>query len=349
MSDTALEQPIDPAPSSDAPAPSAAAPWQREMQAAIRSLDALLAALGLSPTDIAVSAAAARQFPVLVTPTMLARMRPGDPHDPLLLQFLPRREEGLPQPAGYVTDPVAEAGMLRGEGLLQKYAGRLLAVATGACAVHCRYCFRRHFPYGEQQAGGGQWQGVLALLREDPSLEELILSGGDPLMLTNRRLAALLEPLAGLTTVRRLRIHTRLPVVLPSRIDHGLLEVFGHSPQSLVVVLHVNHARELDAAADAALARLRGQGALLLNQAVLLRGINDDADAQVALWTRLSAAGVLPYYLHLLDPVSGAAHFDVGEAQAKALIHALRARLPGYLVPRLAREIPGEASKTVLA
>lgn len=331
------------------PPPPLAAPWQREMQAAIRSLEGLLAALGLTPDDVAVSPSAAAQFPVLVTPTMLGRMHPGDPRDPLLLQFLPRHEESLPQPPGFGTDPVAEAGMLRGEGLLQKYAGRLLAVTTGACAVHCRYCFRRHFPYGEQHAGAGQWQELLALLREDASLEELILSGGDPLMLTNRRLAALLKPLAQLNTVRRLRIHTRLPVVLPSRIDRGLLELLGEAAQDVVVVVHVNHARELDTEAEAALARLRARGALLLNQAVLLRGINDTVDAQAELWRRLGEAGVLAYYLHLLDPVSGAAHFEVDETRARALIAALRAQLPGYLVPRLARETPGEASKTVLA
>ncbi|MCC5861406.1 MAG: EF-P beta-lysylation protein EpmB [Gammaproteobacteria bacterium] len=327
----------------------AVADWQQDMQTAIRSLDTLLTALALSPRDVAVSRAAAEQFPVLVTPAMLARMRPGDPRDPLLLQFLPRLEETFSQPPGYGGDPVSDSAALRGEGLLQKYAGRLLAISTGACAVHCRYCFRRHFPYSEQHAGAGRWQGALTLLRDDPSLHELILSGGDPLMLTDRRLAALLEPLAGIASVRRLRIHTRLPVVLPSRIDAGLAALLTAFPRALVVVVHVNHPRELDTAAAAALSRLRHAGSLLLNQAVLLRGINDDLSTQMTLWQTLADAGVMPYYLHLLDPVTGAAHFDVPEHEARALVAALRARLPGYLVPRLAREIPGEPAKTVLA
>ncbi len=351
MSDPAMPSTLDSRTPTAQPArtPVAATDWQLAMQSAIRSLDVLLAALSLSPRDVAVSAAAAEQFPVLVTPSMLARMRRGDPRDPLLLQFLPRLEETLPQPAGYRGDPLDERTALRGEGLLQKYAGRLLAVATGACAVHCRYCFRRHFPYSEQQASAGRWQGVLTRLREDPSLHELILSGGDPLMLTDRRLADLLEPLAGIATLRRLRIHTRLPVVLPARIDASLTALLAGFPGTLVVVVHVNHPRELDAAAGTALCRLRQAGALLFNQAVLLRGINDDLATQMALWQTLADTGVMPYYLHLLDPVAGAAHFDVPESEARTLISALRERLPGYLVPRLAREVPGEPAKTVLA
>ncbi len=324
------------------------AAWQQQMRMAIRSLESLLAALALTPDQVDVCAQAARDFPVLVPPAMLARMRRGDPRDPLLLQVLPRGQESLAVP-GFVGDPLEEATAALGGGAIQKYAGRLLLISTGACAVHCRYCFRRHFPYADHQAAGDEWRVSLAALRADASLDELILSGGDPLMLADRRLASLFTQLREVPSLRRVRIHTRMPVVLPQRVDDGLLATLALLPHPPVVVLHVNHAAELDALAGAALARLRATGATLLNQAVLLRDINDDVDTQAALWTRLFDMGVLPYYLHLLDPVAGAAHFDVPPPTALALMAALRARLPGYLVPRLAREQAGQPAKTVLA
>jgi EF-P beta-lysylation protein EpmB len=321
--------------------------WQQQMRQAIRRLDELLAALALSPAQVAVSEAAAAQFPVLVPPALLARMQPGDARDPLLLQVLPRLEESLTQ-AGFVTDPLAEQAATRGGGLLQKYPGRLLLVSTGACAVHCRYCFRRHFPYTAHQAAGGDWDQALQTLRADATLTELILSGGDPLMLSNRRLATLLSRLYEAPQLRRVRLHTRMPVVLPARIDDGLLAALAETALPIVIVLHVNHPRELDQESRQALARLRSAGAQLLNQAVLLRDVNDDLETQADLWESLHETGVLPYYLHLLDPVAGASHFDVPESEGRALLEGLRARLPGYLVPRLVREIPGRDSKTVL-
>lgn len=336
-----------PSPRNMRPAPAPAA-WQQQMQLAIRSLEVLLEALALTPEDVAISAQAARDFPVLVPPAMLARMRPGDPRDPLLLQVLPRREEDLAV-AGYVADPLEEAAAVLGDGVLQKYAGRLLLISTGACAVHCRYCFRRNFPYADHQAAGDEWRAAMTALRADPTVCELILSGGDPLMLADRRLASLFTQIREVAHLQRVRLHTRMPVVLPQRVDESLLATLALLPHPPVVVLHVNHARELDAAAGSALARLRAAGVMLLNQAVLLRDINDDLATQTQLWTRLFDLGVLPYYLHLLDPVAGAAHFDVPETEALSLIASLRAHLPGYLIPRLAREQPGHPAKTVLA
>ncbi|MBN1240700.1 MAG: KamA family radical SAM protein, partial [Gammaproteobacteria bacterium] len=212
----------------------------------------------------------------------------------------------------------------------------------------CRYCFRRHFPYGEESALQQGWEPALQRLRADTSISEVILSGGDPLSLGNRRIATLVDALAELGSVRRLRIHTRFPIVLPERVDGGLLEILERTPLASVVVVHANHANELDASVAGALGALRRAGVTLLNQAVLLRGVNDDADALAALCERVFDLGVLPYYLHLLDPVAGAAHFDVEAQRALDLHRELTARLPGYLVPRLVREIPGRPSKTAV-
>src|SRR5690606_15165105 len=223
-----------------------------------------------------------------------------------------------------------------------------LLVATGSCAINCRYCFRRHFPYAEQTASASGWSAALARIARDESIEEVILSGGDPLSLTDAKLAALTDGLRALPHVRRLRLHTRLPVVLPERIDAGFTAWLGSLPWPVAVVLHANHANEFDEDVDAALARVRGTGASLLNQAVLLRGVNDSVDALADLSTRGFAAGVLPYYLHQLDRVEGAAHFEVPDARARELHAGLAARLSGYLVPRLVREVAGDTGKRPL-
>ncbi len=274
-------------------------------------------------------------------------MRRKDPTDPLLLQVLPQRVEH-DQVEGFTVDAVGDLASKAGQGFLHKYDGRALLIASGSCAVNCRYCFRRHFPYGEEIAAASQWRDALAQLKADPSIRELILSGGDPLALATRKLEELTRGLAELPQVIRLRIHTRLPVVLPERIDDAFTGWLAGLPLQKVVVLHANHANELDAGVDAACARLRAAGATVLNQSVLLRGVNDDADALADLSERLFAAGVLPYYLHQLDRVQGAAHFEVGDSRALELMEALRARLPGYLVPRLVREVGGDASKRPL-
>ncbi len=321
--------------------------WQQAWRDAIRDPRELLALLGLDHLAPALGAAAEAQFALRVPRGFAARMRPGDPHDPLLRQVLPVLDEERVVP-GFGLDAVGDLAARGATGLLHKYQGRALLVATGSCAIHCRYCFRRHFPYAEETAAAGAWADALAYLAQDASIEEVLLSGGDPLSLATPKLAEFTRGLAALPHVRRLRLHTRLPIVLPERIDAELLDWLRGLPQRVVVVVHANHARELDASTAAAFAALREAGATLLNQAVLLRGVNDDADALAELSGTLFEQGVLPYYLHQLDRVAGAAHFEVGDDEARALHAALVARLPGYLVPKLVRELPGDVAKRPL-
>jgi EF-P beta-lysylation protein EpmB len=315
------------------------------MAEAITDPGQLLEALALDPALLTPSLEAAARFRLRVPRSYVARMRRGDPGDPLLRQVLPVGEELL-EAEGYSGDPLGEAAANRAPGLLHKYHGRALLVTTGACAVHCRYCFRREFPYEEQVSADGRWAEALSCIAADRSIEEIILSGGDPLSLSNARLEALTRDLASIPHLRRLRVHTRTPVVLPSRIDDGFAAWLQALPWPAVVVVHVNHAREIDAGVTGAFARIRAAGAQLLNQSVLLAGVNDNADSLVDLSTTLFGAGVLPYYLHLLDHVRGASHFDVPEARGRELMRAIHARLPGYLVPRLVREEAGAAGKT---
>lgn len=327
--------------------PAARPLWQRLMAEAITRPADLLTALRLDPALPALDAERLRDFPIRVPRGFVARMRPGDPADPLFLQVWPSTREAEVVP-GYSTDAVGDLDKLKGGGLIHKYAGRALAITTGACAINCRYCFRRHFPYGDALASRGHWRATLDELDADTSIEEVILSGGDPLAVTDDKLAELVAALDARPWIRRLRLHTRIPVVLPERVDARLLGWLAATRLQKVVVLHINHEREIDDAVIRACAQLRDAGATLLSQAVLLRGINDSADAQARLSERCFAAGVLPYYLFVLDRVAGAAHFDVSDSQATALMQALAARLPGYLVPRLVREIAGRASKTPL-
>lgn len=321
--------------------------WKRPWREAVRDPRELLALLGLEGRVPGISEAAAAQFPLRVPRGFLARMRHGDPHDPLLRQVLPLDEELRPVP-GFSLDAVGDAAARAGHGVIHKYEGRALLVATGSCAVHCRYCFRRHFPYAEETAAAGNWREAVDAIRADASIHEVILSGGDPLSLATPKLAELTDALRELPQLRRLRIHTRLPVVLPERVDAELAVWLRALPWPVAVVVHANHANEFDRSVDAAMARLRGAGAAVLNQAVLLRGVNDSADALAALSERGFAAGVLPYYLHQLDRVEGAAHFEVPDARALELHAALVARLSGYLVPKLVREVAGDASKRAL-
>lgn len=322
--------------------------WQSALRQAVRDPAELLGLLELDPALLPAARAAAERFPLRVPRGFVARMRKGDPDDPLLRQVLPLGAE-LRETPGFGADPVGDLAAGRGPGLLQKYRGRALLVTTGACAVHCRYCFRRHFPYADENPRRGGWDAALETLRGDTDIEEIILSGGDPLSLSDERLAELVHALEEIPHLQRLRIHTRQPVVLPERVDRPLLDWLRATRLRKVVVIHANHPAELDEAVAGALAELAGAGCHLLNQAVLLAGVNDRAETLEALSQRLFASGVLPYYLHLLDRVAGAAHFDVPESRALELIAALRGRLPGYLVPRLARETAGEPSKTVLA
>ncbi|HEY4555668.1 MAG TPA: KamA family radical SAM protein, partial [Lysobacter sp.] len=242
-------------------------------------------------------------------------------------------------------DAVGDTGAKAGHGVIRKYRGRALLIATGSCAVHCRYCFRRHFPYAEETAAAAGWREAVALIAADPSIDEVILSGGDPLSLATPKLAELTDALARIPHLRRLRVHTRLPIVLPERVDEALVAWLRALPWPVTVVVHANHAQEFCDTVDDALGRLRAAGAMLLNQAVLLRGVNDSVDALAELSERGHRAGVLPYYLHQLDRVQGSAHFEVDDERARALHRALAARLSGYLVPRLVREVAGDPGK----
>jgi L-lysine 2,3-aminomutase len=331
-------RPTQPAPDTD---------WKRLWRDAVRDPAELLALLGLTGRVSGLSVEAAGQFPLRVPRSFIARMRPGDPHDPLLRQVLPLDEEMRLMP-GFDLDAVGDAAAKTATGLIHKYRGRALLIATGSCAVHCRYCFRRHFPYAEETAAAGQWREAVAAIRADASIDEVILSGGDPLSLSTAKLGELTVQLADLPHIRRLRIHTRLPVVLPERVDDTLTDWLRTLPWPVVVVIHANHANEFDPTVDLALARLRATGASVLNQAVLLRGVNDNIEALVALSERGFAAGALPYYLHQLDRVDGAAHFEVSDEEALVLHAALVARMPGYLVPKLVREVAGDPGKRSL-
>ncbi|HEX4896169.1 MAG TPA: EF-P beta-lysylation protein EpmB [Solimonas sp.] len=322
--------------------------WQHALRDAFSRPADLLAYLELDPTLPALQLERLRDFPLRVPRGYAARMAKGDPQDPLFLQVWPQAREADPA-AGFVTDAVGDLHKVRDGGILHKYHGRVLVVATGACAVHCRYCFRRHFPSSEQLATRNQWQDTLDEIAGDASISEVILSGGDPLSLADDKLAAFAEALEAIPQVRRLRLHTRQPIVLPERVDDRLLAWLGRGRLDKVIVLHANHANELDESVRTALTPLRRLGIPLLNQAVLLRGINDDAGALERLSDRLSHCGVLPYYLHMLDRVEGTAHFEVEAARAGELMRQLTSRLPGYLVPRLVREEPGALSKTWIA
>lgn len=320
------------------------AAWQRELAESVTRPEALIAALGLGVEHVAPARASAEGFGLRVTRSYLSRIRRGDPDDPLLRQVLPRAEELVDTP-GYESDPLHESAARRAPNLLQKYQGRALLITTEACAIHCRYCFRREFPYAESREGDGRLRAALEAIAADGSLQEIILSGGDPLSLSDARLTSITQALAAAAHVRRIRVHTRQPIVLPSRVDAGLLEWIRGIRLPLVFVLHVNHANEIDADVRDACARLRAAGVTLLNQSVLLRGVNDDVGTLESLSGALFDAGVLPYYLHLPDRVRGTAHFDVEEARAKELLSQLSGRLSGYLVPRLVREVPGAPAK----
>ncbi len=321
--------------------------WQQQLTSAFTRVEALFEYLRIDPDLLPGARAAAREFSLRVPVGYAALMEPGNPHDPLLRQVLPIDDELRLQP-GFSTDPVGDLDRSVGTGVLQKYRGRVLVITTGACGIHCRYCFRRHYPYSNSSAGCDRWRDTLDFITRSGQINEVILSGGDPLMLSDNRLSQLAQKLSEIPHVKRLRVHTRLPAVLPERITTEMSGWLSDSGLQSVLVLHVNHAREITDPLRTALSSLRSAGVSLLNQSVLLRGVNDSSRALVELSEGLSAAGVLPYYLHQLDPVQGASHFAVPDPEAIELHQAVRHQLPGYLVPRLVREIPGSESKTPL-
>ena len=319
--------------------------WQSLWRDSIRSPDELLKLLGLQAFSQHVSMQAHGQFPILVPRGFVTKMRSNDINDPLLRQILPLVNEEYLIP-GFSLDAVGDIAAREATGVLHKYQGRALLITTGACAINCRYCFRRHFPYAQENAASNQWNSAIKYLQEDESIEELILSGGDPLSLSTGKLRNLSDLLKPIKHIKRLRFHTRLPVVLPERIDQEFLDWISELPFQIVFVIHANHTNELDSTVGDALQKLKSTGATLLNQSVLLKGVNDNIDDLVLLSNRLFDFGVLPYYLHLLDKVHGAAHFSVPMEQAKTILNEMLAKLPGYLVPKLVQEIAGQANKT---
>lgn len=321
--------------------------WQMLWREAVRDPRELLEMLALPHLAARISDHAAARFQMRIPLGFVAKMRRGDAADPLLRQVLPVLEEDEIA-EGFSFDAVGDAAAKGGTGVIHKYHGRALLITTGSCAVHCRYCFRRHFPYAEETAASSHWADAIAYLESDTSITELILSGGDPFSLATGKLKELTDQLEGLPHIKRIRIHTRLPVVLPERIDNELLTWIDGLRLPLAVVIHANHANELCENVAGAISRLRNHNAALLNQAVLLKGVNDTIAEQIALSERLFEIGVLPYYLHQLDKVQGAAHFQIEDRQARDIHYGMTRALPGYLVPKLVREIPGEASKTPL-
>lgn len=318
--------------------------WQRLMAEAITDPAELLAVLELDRELLPAARRAAELFPLRVPQPYWARMQKGQPDDPLLRQVLPLGAECAQTP-GFIADPVGDLAASTDNGIIHKYHGRALIITTGACAVHCRYCFRRHFPYASA-SHRSQWPAQIEWLQQHTEISEVIFSGGDPLSLNDARLAEMASDLAAIPHLRCLRLHTRLPVALPQRVDEALLAWLSTLPMPRkIMVIHANHAREIDAEVAESLARLSAIGVHLYNQTVLLKGVNDDVQVLSDLSERLVDIGVQPYYLHLLDRVQGAAHFEVSESQAKILLEDLAKRLPGYLMPRLVREVPGAGAK----
>ena len=321
--------------------------WQKTLANAIKDPAELIELLNLPRSLLPKAIAASESFPLKVTRCYVSRIVPGDIEDPLLLQVLPLHQEICPQP-GFVTDPVEDLSSTIVPGLLHKYFGRVLLTITGACAIHCRYCFRRHFPYHENNPTANNWPQAISYITDNQSISEVILSGGDPLVLSDHRLASVCRQLSQIPHLKRIRIHSRIPVIAPQRVTAEFLNWISNSRIKIILVIHSNHKNEIDPEVGEALMNLTSAGVTVLNQSVLLRKINDNPDDLCDLNTHLFEYGVLPYYLHLLDRVKGAAHFEVSQDKAIKLISIMQARLPGYLVPRLAWEEPGEPNKTII-
>ncbi len=319
--------------------------WQQQLTQALTHPLELLDYVGLPADSLGYSEKILEQFPVRVPHAYADRMVRSDPDDPLLRQVFPYYSEEA-ETTGYVQDPLAETALQPVPGLIQKYQSRVLAIATGACAVHCRYCFRRHFPYQEASVSKQNWEQSLSFIKADSSIKEVILSGGDPLTLSDSRIVTLCQALAAIPHVQRIRFHTRVPVVLPARLAQKLIEKLTALDKTLLFVLHINHANEIDEAVIRNIRLLQQHRIMVLNQSVLLKGVNDSVDKLIALSERLISNQVTPYYLHSLDPVAGAAHYQVSIEKAKNLLADMQQKVSGYLVPKLVQEEIGAPSKT---
>lgn len=322
--------------------------WQTDLSQCITVVDDLLAELELDRSQLSVCQRAATQFDFKVPKPFVQRMKKGDPNDPLLAQVLPVKAEMRLDPV-YSTDPLDETSHNPVAGIVHKYRHRLLLIVSPACAINCRYCFRRHFPYQENRQSKAQWQQALTYISDNTEINEVIFSGGDPLAANDRFLGWLTEQIAAIAHIKRLRIHSRLPVVIPSRIDDSFLRWASATRLKPIMVLHINHSNEIDNQVTSAIERLTNAGIRVLNQTVLLKSINDSASILAALSERLFDCAVTPYYLHLLDPVQGASHFDISPNKASQIYRELQNMLPGFLLPKLVREIPGELSKTIIS
>ena len=320
--------------------------WQSAVKNLITDAHTLCQVLQLEPKELNLSEEAAKQFALKVPRAFVARMQIGNAKDPLLLQVLNKAEELIEKP-GFFSDPLKEAQANPVPGLIHKYKNRALLTVSGNCAVHCRYCFRRHFDYGSNNPGSDGWLPVLRYLQEHPEINEIIYSGGDPLSAPDRLLKKLTDQLSHIPNIKYLRVHTRFPVVIPQRITDECLEWLNLYDNPMMV-LHINHAQEIDKGLITAVQKLKQAGITLLNQTVLLAGVNDSLEAQLELHRKSFDAGILPYYLHCLDPVKGAAHFYVEDKQAIALFHSMQSELSGYMLPKLVREMPNRTSKTRL-
>ncbi len=319
--------------------------WQEQLMQGFKQAKDLLTYLGIPLEHYHHQAEA--QFKTIVPKSFASKMLKGDVNCPLLKQVLPLKEE-LVLEKGYHFDPLGEKQSNPVKGVLHKYHGRVLVTLTTTCAVHCRYCFRRHFPYEENRLSTKDWGHVLNYLQSHPEVHEVIVSGGDPLLIPNANLVKFVDEISTLKQIETLRVHTRLPVVLPVRLDQGLIDMFSKLKLNKVVVLHINHPNELCDEIKSGVERLRQANVMVFNQAVLLKGINDDSAVLETLCRRLFDSGILPYYLHFLDKVHGAKHFEVEKQYALFLHKSIQDKLPGYLVPKLVEEVAGAKSKLAL-
>jgi EF-P beta-lysylation protein EpmB len=321
--------------------------WQKALSEVITDPRELFELLDLDPSLLEAAYRAIKLFPLRVPRGFVSRIEKANPSDPLLRQILPLEEEFV-KAKDFSDDPLQEANTNFIPGLLHKYHGRLLIVLTGSCAIHCRYCFRRYFPYEENNTGKLGFEKILAYIKADTSIKEVILSGGDPLNVSDKQLAHVVTMLATIPHLKRLRFHSRLPIVLPERITNDLVNIFVSSRLTPIMVVHANHANEIDSTVATAIEKMRSKNILVLNQTVLLKGVNDDVDSLVALSEKLFSVDILPYYLHLLDKVNGTTHFALSDKKAKQLYYELQLKLSGFLVPRLVREIAGQPAKTLI-